>query len=270
MPDLGYAEKVRVCEVCFSHQSNDHTKDLSDEIGVRDEINISLKRALEQKMRMVEHFRGFLLAVESDILGSECETAVIGAYDSEATFNTLLANCEEGIKRLKESHKQETKQKNKLVSEIHLLERERQNKESHVSTLEERLRISDEELSRLRNVSSERESLQAVKEEQGRRLRDQEKTIEGLRQRCMVLEKEHKKWRESGTDTNTPSDQPSLFSWTSDSHRYNTPAPVTDTFAISYTLADGLNEPLTLTQRRRWCNCRRRCFPNSVSWCSIQ
>lgn len=65
-----YAEKVRVCDRCFMERSTSHSLLLQEDLGARKQINQDLKKALTEKMAIVERFKTFLLEFESEILNN--------------------------------------------------------------------------------------------------------------------------------------------------------------------------------------------------------
>lgn len=65
-----YAEKVRVCDRCFLERSTSHSLLLQEDLGARKQINQDLKKALTEKMIIVEKFKTFLLEFDSEILNN--------------------------------------------------------------------------------------------------------------------------------------------------------------------------------------------------------
>lgn len=68
--EYSFLEKVRVCDKCFVERSSPHTLLLQEDLGARKQINQDLKKALSEKMAIVERFKTFLLEFESEILNN--------------------------------------------------------------------------------------------------------------------------------------------------------------------------------------------------------
>lgn len=74
--EYSFLEKVRVCDKCFVERSSPHTLLLQEDLGARKQINQDLKKALSEKMAIVERFKTFLLEFESEILNNTFDNSL--------------------------------------------------------------------------------------------------------------------------------------------------------------------------------------------------
>jgi len=149
--------------------------------------------------------------------------------------------------------------------QIRKLEEDRLAREAQIHQLNGQLRQAKADQAALQQVQIERDSLRNETEEQRRLLADYQRQIEALKQRCYVLENEQKEKRaQAASSASSASGRVSPFpSWGShDPHQrqrqaepMSGPSTAADSFAISYTLADGLEDPLR-SERSRTTLCR--------------
>ncbi|KEP61217.1 UNVERIFIED_CONTAM: FYVE zinc finger domain-containing protein [Hammondia hammondi] len=207
LPDLGYFEKVRVCDDCALARASSHTLSLQEDLDVKEQINANLKLALEEKTKQLEGFRSFLLEVEGLLLSgtqrSLCFStgrtpgdpptvsthAAQGAgWNSEDEFSILMRQSETGLRQLTQRLQQYEEDFEDVRAQLEALERERDEHRSHAYELERCLHASRVEMTQMKEVAADREALRAVVEEQKRELEEQRRQLLGLQQRCVTLE----------------------------------------------------------------------------------
>ncbi|ESS28515.1 FYVE zinc finger domain-containing protein [Toxoplasma gondii VEG] len=207
LPDLGYFEKVRVCDDCALARASSHTLSLQEDLDVKEQINANLKLALEEKTKQLEGFRSFLLEVEGLLLSgtqrslcfstgrtpgdppSVSTHAAQGAgWTSEDEFSLLMRQSENGLRQLTQRLQQYEEDFEDVRAQLEALESERDEHRSHAYELERCLHASRVEMTQMKEVAADREALRAVVEEQKRELEEQRRQLVGLQQRCVTLE----------------------------------------------------------------------------------
>eukprot|EP00922_Rhytidocystis_sp_ex-Travisia-forbesii_P009000 GHVS01013131.1.p1 GENE.GHVS01013131.1~~GHVS01013131.1.p1 ORF type:complete len:451 (+),score=107.19 GHVS01013131.1:193-1545(+) len=205
IPDMGYVEKVRVCDECALVRASSHSQSLQESLQVKEQINAHLKQALGERTTMVDRFRTFLLEVESEAAASTDVSATPSTGHSDDSFDSLMEQSEAGLRRLVDQMNAASKESEFLRSEIGQMRDEANRKELCVSDLTERIRQSAQMQLALQQADNERDELRRIVEEQKRLLADHNQQLNGYRMRCTALETEQKKLRAgitSATSTN--------------------------------------------------------------------
>lgn len=273
LPELGYTEKVRVCDDCFFARTSSHTRSLQEDLDVQDKINVNLKKALEEKTKIVDNFRTFLLQIES-LLDTNLNQNNQICYNNDESFETVMKNSEEGIKQLILSLNYKEKINQDLSNRVNKLSIEFREKNLEINNLKEKILNYENEILSLRNIANEKDALFNLAQEQKRSLQEQVKQIEGLKQRCFILECEDKDRRGNISKISTAYDyynESSIYSRSRNIETSNPSNSIDSNFVIAYTLADGLDEPMNesriinrrfsfmrRTYRKCCCCCSRR------------
>ncbi|CRG94797.1 FYVE and coiled-coil domain-containing protein, putative [Plasmodium gallinaceum] len=244
-----YAEKVRVCDRCFIERSSPQTLLLQEDLGARKQINQDLKKALSEKMAIVERFKTFLIEFDSEILNNN-------NYQEDSTdVISLLKRGEKGLKILNDKIKNYDTVIEKQKNELEQLKKEKEQK----IELNKILNLKNQEILQknmnIKNLLKEKNDLILVKEESEDIIELYKKQVEKLIIRCNKLEME-KKSRSKSENNNYSFTKTSNA--TSSSYFQNSYSTPQNEMCLSYTVADGPSENV----EENCCNrCQRRiCF----------
>ncbi|CBZ50749.1 lateral signaling target protein 2, related [Neospora caninum Liverpool] len=210
LPDLGYFEKVRVCDDCALARASSHTLSLQEDLDVKEQINANLKLALEEKTKQLEGFRAFLLEVEGLLLaggashrglsfsagrtpGADTTAGAVRYADgasrnSQDEFAVLMQQSERSLRQLTQRLQQYEEEFEDVRLQLEELQTERDEHRSRAYQLERSVHASQMEMMQLKEVAADRDALRAVVEEQRRQLEEQRRQLSGLQQRCVTLE----------------------------------------------------------------------------------
>ncbi|EUD69320.1 hypothetical protein C922_00183 [Plasmodium inui San Antonio 1] len=243
--EYSYAEKVRVCDRCFMERSSPQTLLLQEDLGARKQINQDLKKALSEKMAIVERFKTFLLEFDSEILNNSDHA------DGSNDVMSLLQRGEKGLKDLNDKIRNYDSIIENQKKELEQLKREKEQKTELNKILHLRNYEIQQKNMNIKNLVKEKNELTLVKEESEGIIHSYKKQVEKLIIRCNQLELEKK--RKNYTD------QSSNYSFTnssSQSYMMNSYRLPQNEMTVSYTVAQG---PSDDPEDENCCNyCQRR------------
>ncbi|ANQ10383.1 zinc finger protein [Plasmodium coatneyi] len=242
--EYSYAEKVRVCDRCFVERSSPQTLLLQEDLGARKQINQDLKKALSEKMAIVERFKTFLLEFDSEILNNSDHA------DGSNDVMSLLNRGEKGLKDLNDKIRNYDSIIENQKKELEELKREKEQKTELNKILHLRNYEIQQKNMNIKNLVKEKNELTLVKEESEGIIHSYKKQVEKLIIRCNQLELEKKKYY---------TDQSSNYSFTNSStqsYRMNSYRFPQNEMSVSYTIAHG---PSDDPEDENCCNyCQRR------------
>ncbi|GAW82485.1 FYVE and coiled-coil domain-containing protein [Plasmodium gonderi] len=245
--EYSYAEKVRVCDRCFMERSSPQTFLLQEDLGARKQINQDLKKALSEKMAIVERFKTFLIEFDSEILNNS------GSAENTNDVMSLLKRGEKGLKDLNDKIKNYDCIIENQKKELELLKREKEQKTELNKILHLRNYEIQQKNMNIKNLVKEKNELTLVKEESEGIIHSYKKQVQKLIIRCNQLELEKKR--------NNLADQTSNYSFTntsSQSYMMNSYRFPSNEMSVSYTVAQGPSDDLEDETCCRYCQ-RRMC-----------
>lgn len=229
----------------FLERSSPQTLLLQEDLGARKQINQDLKKALSEKMAIVERFKTFLIEFDSEILNNSEHS------DGSNDVLSLLKRGEKGLKDLNDKIKNYDSIIEKQKKELELLQREKE----HKTELNKILNIRNYEIQQknmnIKSLVKEKNELTLVKEESEGIIHSYKKQVEKLIIRCNQLELEKKMKNNNELQSNYSFTNSSATSYLRNSFNY----PPNE-MSVSYTVAQGpTNEPedencCTYCQRR--------------------
>ncbi|SBT42736.1 FYVE and coiled-coil domain-containing protein, putative [Plasmodium ovale wallikeri] len=245
--EYSYAEKVRVCDKCFVERSSPQTLLLQEDLGARKQINQDLKKALSEKMAIVERFKTFLIEFDNEILNNN--------DNAEGTNDvlSLLKRGEKGLKDLNDKIKSYDSIIENQKRELEQLKKEKAQKTELNKILNQRNYEIQQKNMNIKNLVKEKNELTLVKEESEGIINSYKKQVEKLIIRCNQLELEKK--------SKSRNDALSNYSFTNSSstgynqNSFNLP---TNEMSISYTVSRGPNDEPDDDNCCRYCQ-RRVC-----------
>ncbi|CDO67065.1 FYVE and coiled-coil domain-containing protein, putative [Plasmodium reichenowi] len=243
--EYSYSEKVRVCDRCFMERSSPQTLLLQEDLGARKQINQDLKKALSEKMAIVERFKTFLIEFDNEILNNTDST------DGSTDVISLLKRGEKGLKTLNEKIKNYDSIIEEQKNQLENLKMEKEQKMELNKILNLRNHEIQQKNINIKNLMKEKNDLALVKEESEGIIESYKKQVEKLIIRCNQLELEKKTYNKN--DLNNFSMTNTSSSSYNQGSSFNLPS---NGMSVSYTIADGPNEYM---EDENCCNrCQRR------------
>ncbi|CAD2100592.1 FYVE and coiled-coil domain-containing protein, putative [Plasmodium vinckei brucechwatti] len=221
--EYSYSEKVRVCDKCFVERSSTQTLLLQEDLGARKQINQDLKKALSEKMAMVERFKTFLIEFDSEILNNN---------DNTNDVHSLLQRGEQGLKDLNDRIKSYDNIIENQKKELESLKKEKEQKTQLNKILNQRNHEIQQKNLNIKSLIKEKNELTMVKEESESIINSYKKQVEKLIIRCNKLELENK--NKSQFNTNHSFSNSSSMSFRQNSNNLHDHA-----MSISYTVSQG-------------------------------
>ncbi|SOV83592.1 FYVE and coiled-coil domain-containing protein [Plasmodium sp. gorilla clade G3] len=230
--EYSYAEKVRVCDRCFMERSSPQTLLLQEDLGARKQINQDLKKALSEKMAIVERFKTFLIEFDNEILNNTDNST-----DGSTDVISLLKRGEKGLKTLNEKIKNYDSIIEEQKNELENLKMEKEQKMELNKIINLRNHEIQQKNINIKNLMKEKNELTLVKEESEGIIESYKKQVEKLIIRCNQLELEKKTYNKN--DLNNFSMTNASSTSYNQGSSFNLPS---NGMSVSYTIADGPNE----------------------------
>ncbi|VWU51404.1 FYVE and coiled-coil domain-containing protein [Hepatocystis sp. ex Piliocolobus tephrosceles] len=236
--EYSYSEKVRVCDKCFVERSAPQTLLLQEDLGARKQINQDLKKALSEKMAIVERFKTFLIEFDNEIIKSG------DSLEETGDIVSLLNKSEQRLKDLNKKIKNYDSVIEKQKKELEKLKIEKEKKTELNKMLNQRNYEIQQKNMNIKNLIKDKNELTLLKEESESIINSYKKQVEKLIIRCNQLELEKKNVKENKGLKNNSKYSLSTNNFSSFSHSSfkSNPNEISMAYAISNDYGDEQEE----------------------------
>ncbi|KAJ1609257.1 putative zinc finger and FYVE domain-containing protein [Cryptosporidium canis] len=176
-----------VCKECISKLYLETNNLLQEELDVKDQINLNLKRGLEEQFQVISKCKQFIIALE-EIISLQGLWRSICEFESTESVQNLLFECQAGIQKWNQKNRILEMENSSLKSQIAQQNNSISILESHIHTLQEEYKQSKEAIESLKKIKFEKDNLRSIAHETSTLMEKFKLENDGLRVRCFRLE----------------------------------------------------------------------------------
>ncbi|KAF7456708.1 FYVE zinc finger domain-containing protein [Cryptosporidium felis] len=176
-----------ICECCISRLTSEANSVLQEELDVKDQINLNLKKGLEEQLRVISRCKQFILALE-EIVSYQGLWKSVCEIESQEHVQNLLYESHAGIQKWNQKSRQLELENSSLRSQLSQQKLNISILESNLQALQEDYNHSRSTIESLRRVKLEKDSLKSIASETSSLMEKFRLENDGLKVRCFRLE----------------------------------------------------------------------------------
>ncbi|OII73233.1 uncharacterized protein cubi_02465 [Cryptosporidium ubiquitum] len=199
-----------ICGECISKLYLETDNLLQEELDVKDQINLNLKKGLEEQFQVISKCKQFIIALE-EIISFQGLWKSICEIEGTENIQNLLFESQAGIQKWNQKNRQLEMENSNLKSQLSQQNTNISILESHIQSLQEDYNRSKEVIESLKKIQFEKDNLKSIASETSSLMEKFRLENDGLRVRCFRLEQRVKELTNNyGTESyqvNSPEDK---------------------------------------------------------------
>ncbi|CAD98377.1 putative zinc finger and FYVE domain-containing protein [Cryptosporidium parvum] len=176
-----------ICEECISKLYLETNNILQEELDVKDQINLNLKKGLEEQFQIISKCKQFIIALE-EIISFQGLWKSICEIEGTENIQNLLFESQVGIQKWNQKNRQLEVENSNLRSQISQQSNNISILESHIQSLKEEYKQSKDIIESLKRIKFEKDNLKSIANETSTLVEKFRLENDGLRVRCFRLE----------------------------------------------------------------------------------
>ncbi|POM84653.1 hypothetical protein CmeUKMEL1_13470 [Cryptosporidium meleagridis] len=176
-----------ICEECISKLYLETNNILQEELDVKDQINLNLKKGLEEQFQIISKCKQFIIALE-EIISLQGLWKSICEIEGTESIQNLLFESQVGIQKWNQKNRQLEIENSNLRSQISQQSNNISILESHIQSLKEEYKQSKDIIESLKRIKFEKDNLKSIANETSTLVEKFRLENDGLRVRCFRLE----------------------------------------------------------------------------------